>query len=367
MRKLILAASVAALAIASPVFADKGGNGQGKGGGGGGDRGGGDKHGGQSMPSNQGNGGGGDRGGGDKHGGQSMQSDRGNGGGKGGWKGGEGRGQSERAEQGRGHGNKQGDDRQRADSGREFKHGGHDSERRQVAREWRGNDRAVVREYQNVDRSRFADRSYDDGYRGGGSEGCPPGLAKKNNGCLPPGQAKKYLGARLQDNYVNSQLPYQYRSWYRDDGDHFFRSGDGYIYRVSRSNDLVDGIIPLFGQGDYYSVGEQWPGDYNFYNVPYQYHDTYADTGQYDYRYGDGAIYRVNNGSGLIDGIVALLAGDLGVGQQLPDGYDVYNVPFQYRDRYADNSDNWYRYNDGYIYQVDPKTRLISAVIDALI
>ena len=394
MRKLILAASVAALAIASPVFADKGGNGQGKGGGGG-DRGGGDKHGGQSMPSNQGNGGGGgDRGGGGgKHGGQSMQSDQGNGGGKGGkgggkggegrgqsmqsdrgndggkggWNGGEGRGQPERAD--KGHGNKQRDDRQRADFGREFKHGGDGNDRREAAREWRGNDRIVVRDYQNVDRARFADRNYADrnyydGYSGGG---CPPGLAKKNNGCLPPGQAKKYLGARLQDNYANSQLPYQYRSWYRDDGDHFYRSGDGYIYRVSRSNDLVDGIIPLFGQGDYYSVGEQWPGDYNFYNVPYQYRDTYADSRDYDYRYGDGAIYRVNNGSGLIDGIVALLAGDLGVGQQLPDGYDVYNVPFQYRDRYADNADNMYRYNDGYIYQVDPRTRLISAVIDALI
>ena len=25
----------------------------------------------------------------------------------------------------------------------------------------------------------------------GGPKNCPPGLAKKNNGCLPPGQAKK--------------------------------------------------------------------------------------------------------------------------------------------------------------------------------
>ena len=53
--------------------------------------------------------------------------------------------------------------------------------------------------------------------------------------------------------------------------------------------------------------------------------------------------------------------------QPLPAGYDVYNVPFQYRDRYYDTADNMYRYNDGYIYQVDAKTRLISAVIDAII
>lgn len=31
---------------------------------------------------------------------------------------------------------------------------------------------------------------------------CPPGLAKKNNGCLPPGQAKKYtIGSRLSYSY----------------------------------------------------------------------------------------------------------------------------------------------------------------------
>lgn len=31
---------------------------------------------------------------------------------------------------------------------------------------------------------------------------CPPGLAKKNNGCLPPGQAKKYgIGGKLPNGY----------------------------------------------------------------------------------------------------------------------------------------------------------------------
>ena len=101
--------------------------------------------------------------------------------------------------------------------------------------------------------------------------------------------------------------------------------------------------------------------------MPYQYRSYYGDSSDYRYRYGDGAIYRINSGSGVIDGIVALLAGDLGVGSRLPTGYDTYNVPFSYRDRYADSDDNWYRYNDGYIYQVDPKTRLISAVIDAIV
>jgi hypothetical protein len=34
------------------------------------------------------------------------------------------------------------------------------------------------------------------------SRNCPPGLAKKNNGCLPPGQAKKYgVGQRFYGSY----------------------------------------------------------------------------------------------------------------------------------------------------------------------
>ncbi len=37
---------------------------------------------------------------------------------------------------------------------------------------------------------------------------CPPGLAKKNNGCLPPGQAKKWqLGHRLPDDVIYHDLP----------------------------------------------------------------------------------------------------------------------------------------------------------------
>lgn len=39
---------------------------------------------------------------------------------------------------------------------------------------------------------------------------CPPGLARKNNGCLPPGLAKKRyeVGRRLYDGYEGERLPY---------------------------------------------------------------------------------------------------------------------------------------------------------------
>jgi len=37
---------------------------------------------------------------------------------------------------------------------------------------------------------------------------CPPGLAKKHNGCMPPGQAKKWrMGQPLPSNVVVYELP----------------------------------------------------------------------------------------------------------------------------------------------------------------
>lgn len=232
-----------------------------------------------------------------------------------------------------------------------------------------GNDRAVAKIDNGNDRIRVVGRDFgNDRFVNvrGLAYGCPPGLDKKDNGCMPPGQAKKLLGAPLRASFANSLLPLQYRNWYRDDDDYFYRTGDGFIYRINRDNSLVDGLIPLFGDG-YYMVGDPWPDPYNFYNVPYQYRSYYPDGGDYLYRYGDGAIYSIDPTTQAVQSIVALLAGDLGVGQPLPVGYDTYNVPFAYRDRYYDTADNWYRYNDGYIYRVDPTTRLITAVIDAIV
>ena len=43
---------------------------------------------------------------------------------------------------------------------------------------------------------------------GYGVGGCPPGLAKKHNGCLPPGQAKKWrMGRPLPADVVVYDLP----------------------------------------------------------------------------------------------------------------------------------------------------------------
>jgi hypothetical protein len=42
----------------------------------------------------------------------------------------------------------------------------------------------------------------------GSMHGCPPGLAKKNNGCMPPGQAKKWaVGHPLPRDVIFYDLP----------------------------------------------------------------------------------------------------------------------------------------------------------------
>jgi len=197
---------------------------------------------------------------------------------------------------------------------------------------------------------------------------CPPGLAKKHNGCLPPGQAKKHFvrGQRLEREWYHGyRVPAAYQSFYSDTQEHYYSyDDDGYIYRADRGSDLISAIIPLFGGG--FGLGQPLPSGYDVYNVPMQYRDTWQDNDQSLYRYGDNAIYRVDADSGLIDGIVALLAGDLNVGQPLPDGYDAYNVPLDYRDEYADDEENLYRYADGNIYQVDAKTQLIQAIVEMI-
>lgn len=246
-------------------------------------------------------------------------------------------------------------------------------------------DRRVVR----VDNDRFLridndrvlridDDRFDRRFAGLGLiDNCPPGLAKKLNGCLPPGQARKGfdnnvfgLGAVLPATFAGTRfVPDYYRDYDRsfysdfllDDDDYYYRYDDGYMYRVDRDYNIVAGLIPLLGGG--YSMGQPYPLGYSAYNVPYQYRSYYADDDDYYYRYGDGGIYQVDRSTGLIAAIVSLLAGGLSVGQPLPLGYDAYNVPYAYRARYYDTPDNWYRYNDGNVYGIDPRTRIVQTVI----
>jgi len=310
-------------------------------------------------------------------------------------------------------------------------------------------DRAVLHDQFRPERlTRIGNRDWDDrdrwdrGFnRAGFIDGCPPGLAMKNNGCLPPGQAKKLFGRSIRDAErftTFSDVPLGFRAFYQDTPDYYYRYGDGYMYRVDRSNDLISALLPLIGGGyvpgmafpsaynyapgytfplgfndpyvsDYYGfnsfypdtqyvdyrylngnvygvdpysgliedviptyaygygVGQVLPASYGYYNVPYQYRSMYYDTSDNNYWYAPGAIYQVDPSSQLITSVASLLSPGLSIGQQLPLGYDVYNVPYDYRQTYYDTPDAWYRYNNGNIYQVDPTTRLVTAIVASLL
>lgn len=262
---------------------------------------------------------------------------------------------------------------------------------------------------------------------GYGVGGCPPGLAKKPVPCVPPGQVKNFVGQPLRvlsDRLRLQQLPNRLRSVYRDTDDSYYRYGNGYVYRVNRRNDLVSALLPLFGLGlgvgqpfptafsnsflptglqpfypsrsqDYYryangyvyeidgrtgliedvdpilgyghGFGQMMPLNYSAYNVPYQYRSLYSDTPDAYYRYAPGAIYQVDPRTSLITGVPALLAGGMTVGQPLPVGYSAYNVPYQYRSTYYDTPNAMYRYANGQIYRVDPVTQLVTAIVTSIL
>ena len=396
MKNNILMVGAAALAFAAPVLAQPG-----KGGGNGGGNGGGgpakvERGGGGGQPQARGGGGGGQqqaRGGGGPQremrggGGDQQRAERGNGGGQQ-VRGADRRVERQQARPDRGPARdvrQQRDVREQRDvrQARDFRDNGGGRNR-----DARVNDVRVVdqRGQGRIDR-RVAARnvSYDPpAYYGsdrfnlvtspafrttGLINGCPPGLAAKGNGCLPPGQAKRLVGAVAPAVLGSALLPPLYRSWYPDNDDYYYRTSDGYVYRIDRDRNYVDAYWPLADDWDgAYYVGAAYPQDYlGYYNVPVQYQPWYADNNDYYYRYGDGAIYQVDRQGGLIEGIVSLLAGGFGVGQPLPAGYDVYNVPYAYRDRYVDTPDSWYRYNDGYIYQVDPTTQIVQAIVETLV
>ena len=192
--------------------------------------------------------------------------------------------------------------------------------------------------------------------------GCPPGLAKKGNGCQPPGQAKK-------STYRNDRWNgYKYRPGLFGltnyaPGSYFYR--DGYLLQRGGSGNIA-GYIPLLGGA--LAIGNAWPSTYESYALPDYYVDYYDLGPVSSYRYADNVIYRVDPEDAAITSVAALLTGDeFTIGRPMPSGYDVYNVPYPYRDRYYDTPEAWYRYSDGYVYRIDPKTQFVAAAIDLLV
>jgi len=78
---------------------------------------------------------------------------------------------------------------------------------------------------------------------------CPPGLAKRDNGCLPPGQAKKLynVGQRYNRNFGNAwtynDIPQSLRSQYSLDQSDRYYYRNGYVYQVDPRTMVVEQVI----------------------------------------------------------------------------------------------------------------------------
>lgn len=84
---------------------------------------------------------------------------------------------------------------------------------------------------------------------GYGVGGCPPGLAKKHNGCMPPGQAKKLyrVGQRFPLSYGQrwsyNQIPDDLQRQYGFNPYDRYYYGDGYVYRVDPKTMLIQQVV----------------------------------------------------------------------------------------------------------------------------
>ncbi|MEO6321505.1 MAG: RcnB family protein [Polaromonas sp.] len=79
---------------------------------------------------------------------------------------------------------------------------------------------------------------------------CPPGLAKKNNGCMPPGQAKKYtVGQRLPSNVVYYAVPQNvvYQLGAPPSGYRYVRVASDILLLAIGTSMVVDAIRNLSG------------------------------------------------------------------------------------------------------------------------
>lgn len=77
---------------------------------------------------------------------------------------------------------------------------------------------------------------------------CPPGLARKHNGCLPPGQEHRYeIGQRLPPNVSYVLVPYSLRHHLQParTGYEYVRVDDDVLLMSKRDRTIVDAVALL--------------------------------------------------------------------------------------------------------------------------
>ena len=155
---------------------------------------------------------------------------------------------------------------------------------------------------------------------------CPPGLDKRGNGCLPPGQEGR--DGRWEDRRDDRDGRWQDRDD-RDDRDD----------RTSRRWDEDDRI-----------------GGYDRNRDGRDDRDTNRD-GRIDSR--DGGYQERNGGiGGIIDRVTG--GGGLRIGQRVSGGLQA--LPYEYRNQYRDGDGVYHRTDGRNIYQIDARTDVVLKV-----
>jgi hypothetical protein len=174
------------------------------------------------------------------------------------------------------------------------------------------------------------DGRYDDRY----GRDCPPGLEKKNNGCLPPGQVGRgdRDGRWGDDDRWNSR-------------DTIDRNRDGYDDRDLNRDRRIDDRE--------WRLAEERYGDDRRYDRDDDDRYDRDDDDRYDR---DDDRYEDRNRGG-IGGIVDNLLGrgTLRVGQRVTASAQLGAVPYEYRNQYRDGNGVYYRSDGRAIYQIDAR------------
>ena len=137
---------------------------------------------------------------------------------------------------------------------------------------------------------------------------CPPGLEKRDNGCLPPGQVGRDGGwddddrddrrgswvDRNRDGYDDRDRRIDEREWRMTDeryDDRYERDDDRYAGRDAPRGG-IGGLIDSLTGGGGLRVGQRVSGDLG--PVPSGYRDRYRDGGGVYYRSDGRAIYQID-------------------------------------------------------------------------
>ena len=197
---------------------------------------------------------------------------------------------------------------------------------------------------------RMADRNgdtrpgYGDNGNGYGRD-CPPGLEKRNNGCLPPGQ----VGRGDRDGRWDDDNRSGRTQW-------MDRNRDGFDDRDLNRDRRIDDREWRMADGRY-GDNDRYDRDDDRYDRDYD-RDYDRRDGRYDRDYdrSDGRYDNRDTRRGGIGGIIesVLGGGGLRVGQRVSGNLGA--VPYQYRNQFRDGNGVYYRADSRSIYQIDART-----------